>query len=127
MNSGIEIKKDLYWVGVLNPELRVFDVVMNTPYGTTYNSYLLKGKNKTVLFETVKEKFFGEFVERIESVIGNTPIDYIILNHTEPDHSGNTYRLWKEKYPGAQIIGTKTNGIFLKKVVNYDLPHIIAA
>ena len=51
-----EIKKDIYWVGALDPNLKVFDIIMYTKFGTTYNSYLVKGNEKTALFETVKEK-----------------------------------------------------------------------
>lgn len=50
----VEIRKDWYWVGNLNPELRVFDVIMETEFGTSYNAYILKGSEKTVLFEATK-------------------------------------------------------------------------
>ena len=49
----LEVKKDIYWVGSLDPELRVFDIIMYTPYGTTYNSYVVKGSEKIAVFETV--------------------------------------------------------------------------
>ena len=57
-NKALLVKKDLYWVGALHPELRCFDVIMTTPFGTTYNSFLLKGQKANVLFETVKETHF---------------------------------------------------------------------
>ena len=66
--QAFEIRKDLYWTGVLDPKLRVFDIIMETKYGTSYNSYLLKGSKKTALFETAKEAFFDEMVGYIESV-----------------------------------------------------------
>jgi len=46
MYKPLEISKDLYWVGVLDPDLKIFDIIMETKYGTTYNSYLLKGSKK---------------------------------------------------------------------------------
>ena len=58
-NKALLVKKDLYWVGALHPELRTFDVIMTTPFGTTYNSFLLKGGKANVLFETVKETHFA--------------------------------------------------------------------
>lgn len=61
-NKALVVKKDLYWVGALHPELRVFDVIMTTPFGTTYNSFLLKGQKANVLFETVKETHFARLL-----------------------------------------------------------------
>ena len=56
--QALNIKPDLYWTGVLDPDLRVFDIIMETKYGTSYNSYLLKGSKKIALFETSKLSFF---------------------------------------------------------------------
>ena len=67
MNS-FKICDDLYYVGVLNPNLRVFDIVMRTDYGTTYNAYLLKGKEKTALVEASHLSFSEYFLENIKSV-----------------------------------------------------------
>ncbi|MGL4970635.1 MAG: hypothetical protein ACRC45_03285, partial [Cetobacterium sp.] len=89
MNS-FKLKDDIYWIGSLNPDLKVFDVIMETQFGTTYNSYLLKGSEKIAVFETVKEIKFDEFLERLKTCLEDIKlIDYIVLNHTEPDHSGS--------------------------------------
>jgi len=105
-NKALVVKKDLYWVGALHPELRNFDVIMTTPFGTTYNSFLLKGEKANVLFETVKETHFSQYVQRIETVLkADEKIDYVVLDHTEPDHSG-ALALLMEKYPDATIVGT---------------------
>ena len=53
--STMELKKNFYWAGILDPDLEVFDIIMHTDFGTTYNSYLLKGSEKTALFDTAKE------------------------------------------------------------------------
>ena len=79
-----QLTNDLTWVGVQDPQLKVFDIIMETEYGTTYNAYLLKGLEKTALIETVKLPFFDEFRKRIEAVLPITQIDYLIVNHTEP-------------------------------------------
>lgn len=126
MKRYLEVKKDLYWVGALDKDLRIFDIVMYTEYGTSYNSYILKGSEKTVLFETAKDKFYDEFVERIQSLTDPSEIDYIVLNHTEPDHSGSAYRLFKEFCPNATIVGTATTIRFLKEIANAEFNHIVA-
>ena len=78
--KAFKIKQNLYWTGVLDPELRVFDIIMETRYGTSYNSYLLEGSEKTALFETAKEAFFDEMVGYIESVASVSEIDYLIMD-----------------------------------------------
>ncbi|EGT2228224.1 FprA family A-type flavoprotein, partial [Clostridioides difficile] len=78
--KSLKIKENLYWVGSLDPDLRVFDIIMYTPYGTTYNSYVLKGTEKTVLFETVKDKHFDNYIERLNDLnIDFEKIDYIVV------------------------------------------------
>ena len=57
----LQLKQDFYWAGILDKNLRVFDIIMYTEFGTTYNSYILKAGDETILFETAKEKFFGEY------------------------------------------------------------------
>ena len=57
MCKTISINPDLTWVGALDPNLRIFDIIMETKFGTTYNSYVLKGTDGVAIFETVKEKF----------------------------------------------------------------------
>ena len=66
--KAMEVKKDIYWIGALDPNLRTFDIVMHTPYGTTYNSYIVKGSEKTAVVETVKEKFFDQYIDRLNSL-----------------------------------------------------------
>ena len=81
----LEVTDDVKWIGSLDPDLVTFDVVMETKYGTTYNSYFIQAEKKT-LIETVKEKFFPEYLEKIKSLCNPAEIQYIILDHTEPDH-----------------------------------------
>ena len=85
--TAIVMKDDVYWVGVRDPELRIFDAVMTTDIGTSYNAYLVKGSEKTVLMEVCEDKFFDQYVENVKSVANLADIDYLIMNHTEPDHS----------------------------------------
>jgi len=113
----LEIKKDLYWVGALNPDLRIFDVIMETKYGTSYNSYLIKGQEKIALSETVKDRFFDGYLENLQSLINVEDLDYIIINHTEPDHSGALANLLKIAKK-AKVIGSTAAIKFLKQIVN---------
>ena len=90
--SAIKLREGIWSVGVLNPALRVFDIVMESKYGTSYNAYLLTGE-KNVLIETVHLDYWDEFVSNVEEVLPLEQVDYLIMNHTEPDHSGSVARL----------------------------------
>ncbi|ODU57612.1 MAG: flavoprotein [Clostridium sp. SCN 57-10] len=113
----IEAIKDIYYVGVQDPDLRVFDIIMRSDYGTSYNSYLVRGATKTVLFETVKDKFCDQMLENIREVCDVTEIDYIVMNHTEPDHAGSLTRLL-ELVPCATVVGSAAAITFLREIVN---------
>ena len=98
--SAIKLKENLWSVGVLNPALRVFDIVMESKYGTSYNAYLLTGE-KNVLIEAVHTDYFEEYLDNIRQVIPVEDIDYLIMNHNEHDHSGSVAKLL-EAYPGVR-------------------------
>ena len=123
--KSLKLKNDLYWVGSLDPNLRVFDIIMYTPYGTTYNSYVLKCKEKTVLFETVKDKHFDSYLARLEDLnIDLKNIDYIVVSHTEPDHAGSVEKLLKLS-PNVKIIASKNAINYLKEIVNCEFEYIV--
>ena len=69
MKNSLEIKNNIFWVGSLDFDIRTFDIVMHTDYGTTYNAYIVKGAEKTALIETAKDKFFDEFLDTSNSFI----------------------------------------------------------
>ena len=83
----IPVSPSVQWIGVLDHDIVTFDVVMETKHGTTYNSYFINAQKKTVI-ETVKEGFWDTYLEKLKQVTDPAEIEYIILNHTEPDHSG---------------------------------------
>lgn len=118
--KSVEIASGVHWVGVLDPSLRVFDVVMEAPHGTTYNAYLIQGKDKVALIETVKEKFFDEYLEKLRELTDLSKIAYLVLNHTEPDHSGSVAKL-VELIPGLEIVGSPTALKFLQGIANRPL------
>ena len=119
--GAIKAKEHIWYVGVQDPDLRVFDIIMHSDYGTSYNSYLVKGEEKTVLFETSKAKFFDEFLANIREVTDPASIDYIVVNHTEPDHTGSMEKLL-ELAPNATVLGSGTAITFLKEIVNHPFP-----
>ncbi len=115
-----ELKKGVYWVGALDPDIRVFDIIMKTERGTTYNSYILKGLDGAALIETVKEKFAKEHLARIKEVIDIKNLNYVILNHTEPDHAG-ALSLVLDEAPQAKVVVSKNAAHFLKNLLNRDI------
>lgn len=119
----LELKENFYWTGVLDPDLKVFDIVMETEFGTSYNSYLLKTSEKIVLFETAKAKFLDEYLEALNKLVDINKIDYIVVNHTEPDHAGSIEKLI-EINPNIKIVGTGVAIGFLKNIVNHDFYSI---
>ncbi|HJO55852.1 MAG TPA: MBL fold metallo-hydrolase, partial [Candidatus Scalindua sp.] len=117
--DGLKIKDNIYWVGALDPEMRIFDLIFKTDHGTTYNSYLIKDQ-KTALIDTVKEPFTTEFISRIKSQVDLADIDYIVVSHTEPDHTGALPGLLKYAC-NAKIIVSKAGGSLLKDILNVPL------
>ncbi len=113
----VKIADGIWWVGAQNPGLRVFDVIMRTEWGTSYNSYLIQGSDKTAVVDAVKDGFTDEQLERISAVCDIASIDYIICNHTEPDHSGGVQKLL-EKAPNAVVLCSKPASVFLKNIIN---------
>ncbi len=118
----INLTDDIYWVGALEPDMRVFDVVFKTDHGTTYNSYLIKDE-KTVLIDTVKGKFTDEFIAKVRALTDPKAIDYIIVSHTEPDHSGALQEILKIAI-NAKIIVSKSGGHLLKSLLNIPFDFI---
>jgi flavorubredoxin len=93
--STPEISRGVYAVGVKNYNLRLFDALVPLPRGTTYNSYLVKGIEKTALIDSVGPGYENELLEKISSLTDISKLDYVIMNHAEPDHSyalGNVIR-----------------------------------
>ena len=103
--SAVEIKKDIFWVGVVDWGIRTFHGhTYSTLRGSTYNAYLIRGE-KNVLIDTVHAPFAAEMIERIRQVIDPAKIDYIVVNHVETDHSGALPEIVK-LCPKAKLLGT---------------------
>ena len=100
-----EITKGIHYVGVNDRHKHIFEGLWPLPYGVSYNSYIIADE-KIALVDTVEADFFTQYLDNIRSVIGDRPIDYIIVNHMEPDHSGSL-TLIKKYYPNAKIVGNR--------------------
>lgn len=121
-NKVLEITNDVKWIGVLDYDIITFDVVMETKYGTTYNSYLINA-NEIAVVETVKHKFWETYLEKISSQINPADIKYIILNHTEPDHSGNVDNLLRLA-PEATVVGSGNAIRYMRDMLGHDFKSL---
>jgi len=119
----IDISEDVKWIGVLDPDLVSFDVVMETKYGTSYNSYFIDAEKKTIV-ETTKEKYWEDYLLKIDQVCNPEEIDYIVVNHTEPDHSGNLKNLLRLA-PQAKVVGTGNAIRYLRDLMGTDFDYMV--
>lgn len=99
-----EIRPGIFWVGALDWDRRLFDALLPLPQGTSYNSYLIRGEEKTVLIDAVDETGADVLLDNLRSLAVES-LDYIIVQHAEQDHSGGLKRLLAE-YPQADILGS---------------------
>ena len=117
--ESLKLTENVYWLGVQDHELEVFDVVMETKYGTSYNSYFVRGEEKVALFDTVKAPYFEDYLQKIEKLVSIEDIDYIIVHHTEPDHAGSIEKLIKLN-PNITVIASAVAIRYLRNIVNID-------
>lgn len=100
-----EITSKIHYVGVNDRNKELFEGLWPLPNGVSYNSYLIVDE-KICLVDTVEATFFVNYIKNIQNVIGDRPIDYLIINHMEPDHSGSI-ALIKKYYPNIKVVGNK--------------------
>jgi flavorubredoxin len=122
-NKILPVTQDVTWIGVLDPGLITFDIVMETKYGTTYNSYFINADKKTIV-ETTKEKFWPIYLDKIKQVTNPEEIEYIIVDHTEPDHSGNVRNLLSVA-PHATVVGSGNALKFLRDQTGHDFKSLV--
>ena len=100
-----QITDSIYYVGVNDRNKSLFEGLWPLPHGVSYNAYVIDDE-KTCLVDTVEADFFLPFLENLRQVLGDRQLDYVVVNHMEPDHSGSL-ALLRQYYPGVQIIGNK--------------------
>ncbi len=108
-----EITKDLYWVGGNDRHLTLFENIHPIPEGVSYNSYLLLDE-KTVLLDTVDWSICREFIENVQYVLGDRPLDYMVINHMEPDHAA-CIDIIISHYPDVKIICSEKAFMFMNQ------------
>lgn len=102
-----KVTEDLYWIGSSDRRLALFENVYPIPQGVAYNSYVLTDK-KTVLFDTVDSAVAARFFENLRQILNGKPLDYMVINHMEPDHCSQIANIMRE-YPSVKIVcNTKT-------------------
>jgi flavorubredoxin len=111
MYKPVKITENIYWVGVNDRRTHLFENIWPLDKGVSYNAYFIKG-NKNVLIDTVEASRFDDLAEKLSFLTGpGEKIDYLVINHLEPDHSG-AIRAVTCRYPGIRIVGnSKTFGI----------------
>lgn len=112
-----KIKDGVFWLGAVDWDRRLFDSLVELPDGTSYNAYLVRGRKKTALLDTVDPRMTGGFMEQLESV---KELDYVISHHAEQDHTGSIPAVL-EKYKNAAVVcSTKAKSMLLDLL---DLPE----
>ncbi len=112
----LDVTPDVKWIGILDHDIVTFDIVMETEFGTTYNSYFINAEKKAIV-ETTKARFWDTWLEKIRAVADPSEISYIILDHTEPDHSGNLENLLRLA-PDAIVVGSGNAIRYLEDIVS---------
>ena len=108
-----KVTEDLYWVGGNDRRLALFENIHPIPRGVSYNSYLLLDK-KTVLFDTVDWSISRQFLENIEAVLKGRKLDYLVVNHMEPDHGASIEEIII-RYPEVKIISTEKSFLLMRQ------------
>ncbi len=101
----VNLADDIYYLGVNDRRTQLFENIWPIPHGISYSSYLIVDE-KIALIDTIERSFIDEYLDRIEDIIGDRKVDYLIINHMEPDHSG-ALKAIIQKYPDIILVGNK--------------------
>lgn len=112
------ITEDIVWIGASDRRLALFENIFPIPRGVSYNSYLLLDE-KTVLFDTVDTAIAGQFFENLEYVLGGRRLDYMVINHMEPDHCAMIGDIIR-RYPNVQVVGNAKTFTMIKQFFGTD-------
>ena len=107
------VTEDLYWVGANDHRLHLFENIHPIPRGVSYNAYLLLDE-KTVLFDTVDWSACRQLLENVEHLLGERPLDYLVINHVEPDHAASIEEILL-RWPQVKVISTEKSFLFMRQ------------
>lgn len=119
MQCTKKIKDDLFWVGSSDRRLALFENAYPIPRGVSYNSYVLLDE-KTVMFDTADKAVSEQFFENVEYVLNGRPLDYLIVNHMEPDHCANIAEVVL-RYPDVKLVGNAKTVTMIKQFFNIEV------
>jgi anaerobic nitric oxide reductase flavorubredoxin len=123
-NNPLPLLSNINWVGVNDTEAKFFESLWPIPEGVSYNSYLIIGSEKTALIDSVHEKNALEHFEKISKLTDLADIDYLVINHMEPDHTGAVPELLK-KASNAKVVFTPIAQLLFKKFYGFEPASII--
>jgi len=103
MHKAVSVARNTWWVGVNDYETDLFESLWTLPQGVAYNAYVIAGE-KTAAIDTVKGPRFDEYIGKVTAALEGRKLDYLIVNHMEPDHGGLT-ALLRQIYPDIKIVG----------------------
>lgn len=119
----IDVTNDVKWIGVLDYDIRTFDIVMTTEFGTTYNSYFINADKKAII-EVAKATFWETYLAKLKTLANPEEISYIILDHTEPDHSGSVAKILALA-PQTVIVGSGNAIRYLTDIANVPFRSLV--
>ena len=114
-----KITDDLFWVGGSDRRLALFENAYPIPRGVSYNSYVMMDE-KTVLFDTVDRAIAEQFFENLEHVLGGRSLDYVVVNHMEPDHCSTLGEIVR-RYPEVKVVCNAKTVPIIKQFYNFDI------
>ncbi|MDD3429766.1 MAG: flavin reductase [Oscillospiraceae bacterium] len=114
-----KVKEDTYWVGGSDRRIALFENVFPVSHGMSYNAYMVVDE-KTVLLDTVDKAISTQFFENLEHVLAGKPLDYVIINHMEPDHCATLDELVL-RYPGVKIVGNAKTLAMIKQFFTFEI------
>lgn len=123
MHKAVPVNKDTWWVGVNDHETDLFESLWELPQGVAYNAYVVMGE-KTAAIDTVKGPWLDEYLYKLEEVLGGRPLDYLVVNHMEPDHAGLISQL-RTRHPGLKFVGNAKTMPLLKGYHGIDTDTVL--
>ena len=123
MHNVRKITEDLFYIGCSDRRLKLFESAYSVPEGISYNSYLLKDE-KTVLFDTVDKVCAGQFFKNLEYVLKDRTLDYLVVQHMEPDHAALLEEVFR-RYPEVKFVCTTKSLAMIKQFFDFDIDSCV--
>ncbi|MEM0362109.1 MAG: FprA family A-type flavoprotein [Sulfolobales archaeon] len=123
--STYEFRENIYMISVNDIRTRLFESLWDIPEGISYNAYLIID-DKTVLVDGVKDYYSNTFLEEVRKLLGSRSLDYYVVHHGEPDHSGSFPSIIKE-YPDVNVVSTDVGVKILKNLYDVDFKYLVVS